>query len=242
MNCTHQKQNHMQADGFLTCTLCGSVIDSRPEYLNGVENFVEPIQLCVYRRSKRFTEMLRKLVYPYTEKKDDPILELFLKKEKFETITEFITALKSSNIKDKRYQSIHTFCKLFCSDYKTVHPLSSNQFDRLVRMFKNVEHKFSRLTIGIPFFNYNWLLFELLHKMNINRYDPFLKKIKCKKRNQYYEEMFNSLCIVEQVPGVLLNQGTFDGVAARPLTNRDLNINSPLLLQESLPGSDEKNC
>ena len=243
MKCNHPKYHHMEAEGFLTCTLCGSVVDRRPEFLNGVENYVEPIQMCVYRRSKRFTEMLRKLVYPCPEKKDDPILEKFLKRKKtFGTINEFIIALKNSGIKDKRYQSIHTFCKLFCSDYEPVRPLTSHKFDLLIRMFKDVEHRFTRLTAGIPFFNYNWLLSKILHSVNITRYDSFLKKIKCKKRNLYYEQLFNSLCTRTPIPGVLLNLKTSGGVGEHPLTNLFQNISSRLLLQETPRDSGGKNC
>lgn len=226
----------------MTCTLCGTVIDSRPEFLNGIENYVEPIQMCVYRRSKRFSEMLRKLVYPTPERKDDPVLDYFFKPLKmYDTIDKFVFALKNSGIKDKRYQSIHTFCKLFCSNYKNICVLTTQEFGMLIRMFKDVEHRFARLSVGIPFFNYNWLLSKLIHSIGITRYDPFLKKIKCKKRNLYYEHLFNALCTMTPIPGVLCCPETIGVVAVHPMTNLFQNISFQLQKLDSPRGTYGKN-
>ena len=103
MECDHTcKENMPVCDGFVTCTSCGLIMDDRCEYLNGVDNYVEPLQICVYRRSKRFEEMLRKLTYPTPERKDDPVLEKYLKSDiRFDSIEEFLVSLKGSGIKDK---------------------------------------------------------------------------------------------------------------------------------------------
>lgn len=238
MFCKHNGHN-IHVDGFLTCTLCGTILDMRHEFLNGVENYIEPLQMCVYRRSKRFRDMLRKLVYPYPEQKDQPILEFFLKQQ-YDTIQDLIVALKSSGIKDKRYQSIHVFGKLFVRNYNDVCALSSHEFDTLVRKFKDIEFRFIRRTANIPFFNYNWVLHKLLHNMNITRYDPYLKKIKCKKRNLFYDILFNSLYTEKPVPDALSSQEKVDVTEARLLMSLSQNITSPLLLQVMSPDTDGK--
>jgi hypothetical protein len=227
MDCEHLIKNLVQCDGFSTCIECGCVVDARPEFLNGIDNYVEPLQICFYRRSKRFEDMLRKMVNPTPEKKDTDVIERYLNSgTRFNSITEFVVSLKGSGIKDKRYQSLHLFSKLFVDDYKTVEPLSDGELKLCVNMFKDVEYRFLKRTENIPFFNYNWLLSKLLHFMKITQYDPFLKKIKCKKRNEYYERMFNSLCKEKQDPGDLSNLKTIGAIEGRQLTNLFRSINA----------------
>jgi hypothetical protein len=241
MDCKHPTTDIAPCDGgFNTCMLCGLVIDERCEYINGVDNYVEPLQICHYRRSKRFEEMMRKLISPSPEKKDEPVLDKYLTAPKFDSIEDFLVSLKKSGIKDKRYQSMHTFAKFFVNGYTSVKPLLCQEFKLCVNMFKDVEYRFLKRTSGIPFFNYNWLLTKLLHYMGVVRYDLFLKKIKCKKRNEYYETLFNSLCTTKPAQDDLLNPKTIDVAEGHLLTNLFRNISFQRLSQDGSPDTDCK--
>lgn len=238
MECKHPSAGHIRVDGFTTCIDCGLVVDDRCEYINGINNYVEPLQICLYRRSKRFEEMLRKLIYPSPEKKDDLILEKFLKCKQFDSIPQFLVSLKRSGIKDKRYQSMHTFAKLFVSGYETIKPLLEREFKLCVNMFKDVEYRFSKRTSCIPFFNYNWLLTKLLHFMEITRFDLFLKKIKCRKRNEYYEKLFSSLCTMQQAQDALSNPKITGVVEGHLISNLFQNISVRRLSQRDFQDTD----
>jgi hypothetical protein len=178
--------------------------------------------------------MLRKLVYPHPENKDQPVLEMFLGKT-YPTIEDFIVLLKASKIKDKRYQSMHTFAKLCVDTYKPVPPLTELVFGECIRMFKDIEYRFIKRCVSVPYFNYNWLLKKLLHHLGITRYDPYLKTIKCKKRKQYYEDMFNSLCTTTSIPGGdQESQQRADAIEGGLLTNLFQSITSQRLSQDVL--------
>jgi hypothetical protein len=202
-DCTCPPARSYMVDGFNTCMLCG-VINDQMEYLNGVENYIEPLQICVYQRKKRFEEMLKKLIYPHAERKDEIVLEALFHL-KFENTQALITFLKQTDIKDKRYQSVHAFARLCCTDYKPVKSLSHPQLKRCVQMFEEVEYRFLKHTRNVPFFNYNWLMKNILHLIGVTRFDPYLKNIKCKKRNAYYENLFTTLCKEPLVQGGVPN-------------------------------------
>ena len=193
MNCDHCEQDRIYIDGFETCTECGMVFRDNMEYVNGITNVVEPMQVCVYQRKKRFEEMLKRLTCPTFDKKDTPILKEFLHKPKFETIDLFLEALKNTKIKDKRYQSLHAFCQIFVVDYNAPAVLQPHEINHILALFETVECRFHNKTNKIPFFNYNWLLGKLLERIGITRFHKYLKKIKCKKRNFYYETLYNDL-------------------------------------------------
>ena len=175
------------------------------ENLNGIDNYVEPLQICVYKRKKRFEEMLKKLIYPHVEKKDEIVVASLFDRE-FDCTESLITFLKQTKIKDKRYQSVHAFARLFCKDYNEVEALTEDGLKRCVLMFEEIEHRFIKHTAKVPFFNYNWVMKKILHAHGVTRFDPFLKNIKCKKRNAYYSDLFTRLCKVSSMRGgVLMN-------------------------------------
>lgn len=201
--CTCPPETMTMVDGFLTCTQCG-LTTSQMEYLNGIENYVEPLQLCVYKRKKRFEEMLKKMVYPHPERKDELVLAALFGRT-FENTPALLTFLKKTAIKDKRYQSLHTFARLFCTDYKTVVALTHYQIKHCVQIFEEIESRFIKHTNKVPFFNYNWLMKNILHFVGVTRFDPYLKRIKCKKRNTYYTDLFTTLSKVKSTPGDALS-------------------------------------
>ena len=203
MSCTCVPENFIMADGFNTCRNCG-VITSQMEYLNGIENYVEPLQLCVYKRKKRFEEMLKKMVYPHPEKKDELVLAALFG-HTFNNTQELVSFLKQTNLKDKRYQSLHAFVRLFCKDYTEVKVLTHFEIKRCVKLFEEIEYRFVKHATLVPFFNYNWVMLKILHLIGVTRFDPFLKKIKCKKRNSYYTGLFKTLCKETSILGDVLH-------------------------------------
>ena len=67
-------------------------------------------------------------------------------------------------------------------------------------MFSEIESMFVTHKT-VPFFNYAWLIRRMLNHFEIHDYDTYIKQIKCEKRNEYYNTMFNQLYTKIKVRG-----------------------------------------
>ena len=102
--------------------------------------------------------------------------------------------MKLSTLKDKRYGSMHMFATHFLTGYST--PAFKLHHKALIQhSFRHIEHKFFKYKHNTPFFNYPWLLRKLLTKHDLLEYLPYVKPIRCGKRNSYYEDMFSRIMI-----------------------------------------------
>ena len=97
--------------------------------------------------------------------------------------------MKMAPVKDKRYCSLHLYCKLYVQDYICPTPPEDHIESEIIKHFKDIE--FAHHHHGEPFFNYMWLLNKCLRKWNLQRYLQFTKKLKCKNRKRMYSKMYN---------------------------------------------------
>ena len=149
--------------------------------------------LSGYSRTKRFKGMVDSLFWPTPSNPDAKMLE-YLFTKKFQTRQEIITALTTAPLKDKRFGSIHLFCRLMDPEYtEPSHGCLFQMLTRLVREFGCIEARFRQRFVGEPFINYTFLIRHLLTKLGFYSYLPFVKQLKCEKRKARYNEMLEVL-------------------------------------------------
>lgn len=200
MFCTKCDERDLIMDaGKFICTECG-LVHGGSHFIIGINTYNDPLQICYYQRKKRFSKILDKIVRPNLDNKDTPVYKHLVGKT-FDTIEELQTYIKTLNIKDKRYHSLHAFCKLCLKNYTPPKTFTLQEEKRCLFLFELVEMAFLKHTNGVPFFNYAWLIRKVLFHFGFSQFELYVKKIKCPKRNIYYETMFTNLYKAIQVRG-----------------------------------------
>ena len=122
------------------------------------------------------------------------MLRYLATKGKVDTIQDLIRMIKKSNLRDKRYGSLHVFAKMFVTSYKQ--PATPNNLiwlrKTILRRFEDYEFAHKRYCTN-NFFNYRWLLAKLLKEFKLDEYLVFVKMLKCPIRCAYYETMYADL-------------------------------------------------
>jgi len=224
-NC--QIQETIEDCGCLLCSRCGLVLRTQYQYTTSLNNHSEPLQLCMYQRKKRFMDILTKIVFPSIDNKDAPVYEELNKHKPYESIGDIIDVMKGTKCKDKRYCSLHTFCKHFLTGYTAPRrvdfvfmKLCSNLFTSVETLFLN-ESRIFKGKGRMPFFNYNWLINRVLQALGNRDYEPYIKRIKCPKRNKHYSELFkNYYTQILTRDNVPLNQEITDAASGHLLNFR----------------------
>jgi len=145
-----------------------------------------------YSRNKRFASMLDAVVLATCQVSDEPMLaHLHSLKITFKTIGSILTAMKKSALRDKRYTSLHMFCRVLLEGYVKPPPVLHWFIRRrnMLNFFSDIE-MVHQTTFKQPFLNYTWLLATVLRLNGLARYCVFVKKLKCKKRIKRYEQDF----------------------------------------------------
>ena len=173
------------------CTMCGR--EQKPELLTSMtprDWITEPIT-HIYSRKKRFKNLTENLFWPAPSQKDNRMLAHLQPFAPFATKKQLFATIKKSTLSDKRYSSIHFFCKTFVTSYKAPPPLKNihHVLKQMLNRFGDIEFCFSRLFSGVQFFNYAWLLSHLLKEVGLDNYIQFVKLLKCKQRVMYYDHM-----------------------------------------------------
>ena len=100
--------------------------------------------------------------------------------------------MRLSPLRDKRYNSLHLFCRVFSDDY-VAPPIIKNWFHfrrRIQHLFISIEHIHRDLFQKKPFMSYTWLLHKLFRLLKQDAYLRFIKILKCPKRTRVYENNF----------------------------------------------------
>jgi hypothetical protein len=140
--------------------------------------------------------MMYSILAPVSYKSDEPMIKYLTQFGRFSDIASILVAIKKSGLKDKRYVSMHLFAKLFLDGY--IHPVYPNNFfqvkQSILRMFSEIEFKHRQL-FKKPFFNYLWLLGELLKKHKLYKFFMYIKPLKSEKREECYESDLEKIMI-----------------------------------------------
>jgi hypothetical protein len=143
-----------------------------------------------YCRLNRFKRMLYSIIYPCPQLFDNKTLKYLGLHSPIRNKSYLLKLLKKSPVKDKRYCSLHLYCKLFCLDY--VPPRKPENIaqicEAIMNHFKDIE--FAHHKYGEPFFNYQYLLNLCLKKWNLHEYLKFTKTLKCRNRRRLYNRMY----------------------------------------------------
>jgi hypothetical protein len=172
----------------LVCPNCGVTTQMlKPEF----DYHKQPLFFCSYSRSKRFGALLSRVLLPCFEKHDAKMFRFLNTYKPYESVEDIMNRMKLSDLKDKRYCSLHLFARYFMPCYTA--PDHRLQFHKTIMFsFRDVERNFSRFP-NKPFFNYPWLLRKLLFQHSLSDYICFVKPIRCEKRNLYYENLFKQV-------------------------------------------------
>lgn len=185
------------------CPGCGIETKKPLDTRSGANHWHDSALLYThYSRLNRFVRLMDSVILPSTTKKDERMLQyLFDHKKEISSVKTLLLSMQRSKLQNKRYNNLHIFHKLFIPNYKAnIVPHNYHYFKKhLIRRFRNLEFAHKKLQLK-QFFNYYWLL-RYFFKME-TEYIPylrFIKKIKCKKRCQYYERMMDQLIAVIHV-------------------------------------------
>ena len=140
------------------CTQCGleSTIGYVPEKVSGT--FWNCILVDTYSRLKRFQKLFESVVLCLPSPKDELML-IFLSQFGKCDMDTLLQRIKDSKLQDKRYGSIHLFCKLHVLNY-IAPPLPKKYLvlkRRLSALFKEFEFIHNRYFSDRHFLNYRWL-------------------------------------------------------------------------------------
>ena len=151
--------------------------------------------LSGYSRTKRFKGMIEAIFWPTPANCDSLMLE-YLFPLCFKNREEIINAISTAPLKDKRFGSIHMFCRLLDPEYKEpAHGCLFLMRTRIVREFSILEARFKQRYTGVPFINYTFMIRHLLKKLGFGAYLIFVKTLKCEKRKARYNEMLEDLVL-----------------------------------------------
>ena len=180
----------LEDDANYVCMGCGTVLQT---YLRPQNNrFGENVNVCVYSRSKRFEIMLRALLYPAFDVKDETMYKHLARKAMYGSLEGLRNEMKRCTIKEKRFHSLHLFATLLCPNHISPKPPEHRYFKRIMILFDELLCQYNSKKRK-KFFSYPWLIRKLLNVTNEYRYDSYIKKIRCKKRNAFYETLYKTL-------------------------------------------------
>ena len=146
--------------------------------------------------------MVDALFWPTPSNPDTKALK-YLSNKTLTCRQDIIDAISTAPLKDKRFGSIHIFCRLFDPHYQEpAHKCLFVMLKRMVAEFGHIETRFQQVFSNEPFINYTYLIRHLLLKLGYVSYLPFVKTLKCEKRKAKYNHMLDVLSRKHKVPTV----------------------------------------
>ena len=147
-----------------------------------------------YSRFKRFSKILDGVLFPTPTVGDNMMLEYLFKKKTYASKAELIKHMKNAPLRDKRYTSLHLFCRLFVKGYQPPPAYNYNEVKKRIMMrFQDVEFGHMNKCPTEQFFNYNHLVVILLSESGLSEHIQFVKDLRCKRRKKYYKEMLERI-------------------------------------------------
>ena len=181
------------------CTECGLEHREHPEpELENVADAYNTLDTA-YSRTMRFKNYLKQVTGVFSGCHYNAKIWSFLEKDApFESITEMLRYMRQYKCKSKHYDCIYSFAKAFVPSEKGVGTLTYHQVKLVYRKFDLLLSRWKQLTRGgdsdgMLFFSYPWLVRRLLNDIGVTKYDRYIKALRCKKRNQKYEELYQKL-------------------------------------------------
>ena len=182
------------------CRMCGRetyVLQSCNFTNCGFQTSHSPF-LSGYSRTKRFKQMSEMLLFPTPSNPDTPALKLLTEhKDQIKCLKNIICLISESDLKDKRFCSLHLFSRIFNPLYKP--PAKYNDLffmlERMTSKFQMIELRYKQLASDKPFINYTYLLRNILDGLGYLDYLKYVKILKCNKRKERYRMLLESFSL-----------------------------------------------
>ena len=148
-----------------------------------------------YSRVKRFFGMATCLLFPSANPQDQRMIEYLDTHPKIKTRMDLDQLIQKSDLRDKRFGSMHFFCRQFVPTYQPP-PYYGCLFamrKRMVFLFERIALAFQKIYPVLPFVNYNYLMRYILTDCKYLYYLTYVKTLKCKKRRIAYAKLLASL-------------------------------------------------
>ena len=182
------------------CRMCGKetyVLQSCNFTNCGFQTSHSPF-LSGYSRTKRFKQMSEMLLFPTPSNPDTPALKLLTEhKDQIKCLKNIICLISESDLKDKRFCSLHLFSRIFNPLYKP--PAKYNDLffmlERMTSKFQMIELRYKQLASDKPFINYTYLLRNILDGLGYLDYLKYVKILKCNKRKERYRMLLESFSL-----------------------------------------------
>ena len=200
MNCTSCKQKTLARTTYNTivCLSCG--VEKATDLIPTVEDpFNRYNQLTFqYSRRQRFKNYLEQVCgissgCHFNAK----IWELLNTHSPFADTQSLLTCMGRVKCKHKHYECINAFSRAFVTNCPTPERISLIRFKFLMRSFDEILLNWKRHFDGTTelFFSYPWITKHLLNSHGITRFDQFIKKLQCKKRNKKYANLLVKISV-----------------------------------------------
>ena len=181
--CNHSRT--FDENGVTSCVKCG-VCTNTPLTSNWSTTSYEQRHSPFsggYSRHKRFRVLLNQLFFPTPCKGDEKMLAYFMDNKLSPIMSDVEQTLRLSGLRDKRYSSLHLFCRLFSPDYTKIKTRNLHgTMKQIVHHFDRFESAYSKMFTG--FISYNYVMHYILESINMTSYLRFIKQTKCKYRKQ----------------------------------------------------------
>ena len=148
-----------------------------------------------YSRVKRFSQMVNCLLFPAGSNQDNKMMKhLYPRRYFIRTRGDLDLYIDASGLRDKRFCSMHYFCKVFLSYipprvYSDLHAMSK----RMCFIFEKIALQFAHRFPGKPFISYNFLMNFIIRECGFFDYLKYVKKLKCTRRKRVYCDLLNQL-------------------------------------------------
>ena len=129
------------------CTNCGTLLNACYDVSNMLAygDWNHDVLCTPYARNKRFEHMVDSVCFAYETHNDRAMIE-HLDNNKVTNLAQIRKYMKISKLIDKRYLSLHLFCKCFDRDYVTFKEIDYQMLIRekenMIKAFKYIELKY----------------------------------------------------------------------------------------------------
>ena len=182
----------IQTNFSFICRECGRERRSFQQdmFLPGYNRCFSSMNPTLYSRRYRFLSLLQKACgHNSGPASSDPVWEKLEKGAPYHTITELQKVLSQTPFKNKRYDSLPCFSRVFLGAQIAVPP---NVVQKIMRSFDKIEQNWRKSGVK-RFFSYYYLLEILLSRAGYTDCLKFCKKLNCSKRRTYYDELLESI-------------------------------------------------
>lgn len=152
------------------------------------------LHTSTYSRKYRFKTLFCKTVMLHSgPRSNDPIcLHLEQQKHTFKTVKDIQIALSKTPFKNKRYDCLSIFAHIFLPKVYNHKRVSRKQARQAQHLFDTVETKWRSCRVT-RFFSYFWILEKILIKIGAAYCMETSKRLICKQRRAFYNEMLSKL-------------------------------------------------